>query len=201
MQAIIYTAYGSPDVLKPAEVAAPTIGDDDVLIRVHAAGVNAGDWHLLRGEPRASRYKLRRREVGRARKTRGSGGKAKFARLAEVCYTPPRFQMIPDSSTVEHLTVNQRVRGSNPRRGAKETRGHGASRGLWRLSEEFRCVATSHSARQQSGRIPSCGTRRAGTARMQAGRLFRCGGPGLSMTPPGGGPGRVREGYAVNRRR
>jgi NADPH:quinone reductase-like Zn-dependent oxidoreductase len=51
MQAIIYTEYGSPDVLKLAEVAAPTIGDDDVLIRVHAAGVNAGDWHLLRGEP------------------------------------------------------------------------------------------------------------------------------------------------------
>jgi NADPH:quinone reductase-like Zn-dependent oxidoreductase len=51
MQAMVYTAYGSPDVLTLAEVAAPTIGDDDVLIQVHAAGVNAGDWHLLRGEP------------------------------------------------------------------------------------------------------------------------------------------------------
>jgi NADPH:quinone reductase-like Zn-dependent oxidoreductase len=51
MQAMVYTEYGSPDGLKLAEVAAPAIGDDDVLIRVHAAGVNAGDWHLLRGEP------------------------------------------------------------------------------------------------------------------------------------------------------
>lgn len=51
MRAVTYTEYGSPDVLRLAEVAAPTPGDDDVLIRVHAAGVNAGDWHLLRGEP------------------------------------------------------------------------------------------------------------------------------------------------------
>ena len=51
MQAMVYTKYGSPDVLQLTEVAAPTPGDDDVLIRVHAAGVNAGDWILLRGEP------------------------------------------------------------------------------------------------------------------------------------------------------
>jgi NADPH:quinone reductase-like Zn-dependent oxidoreductase len=51
MQAMVYTEYGLPDVLQLAEVAAPTPGDDDVLIRVHAAGVNAGDWRLLRGEP------------------------------------------------------------------------------------------------------------------------------------------------------
>jgi 2-desacetyl-2-hydroxyethyl bacteriochlorophyllide A dehydrogenase len=51
MQAMVYTEYGLPDVLQLAEVAAPTPGDDDVLIRVHAAGVNAGDWILLRGQP------------------------------------------------------------------------------------------------------------------------------------------------------
>jgi NADPH:quinone reductase-like Zn-dependent oxidoreductase len=51
MQALMYTTYGSPDVLRLQERAEPTPADDQVLIRVHAASVNAGDRHLLRGEP------------------------------------------------------------------------------------------------------------------------------------------------------
>jgi NADPH:quinone reductase-like Zn-dependent oxidoreductase len=51
MKAIVRETYGPPDVLHPEEVPAPTIGDGDVLVRVHAASANAGDWHLLRGTP------------------------------------------------------------------------------------------------------------------------------------------------------
>ena len=51
MKAIIRETYGSPDVLRLDEVPTPTTGDADVLIRVHAASANAGDWHLLRGTP------------------------------------------------------------------------------------------------------------------------------------------------------
>jgi len=51
MKAIIYTAYGSTDVLKVAEVAEPTVGDDDVLVQIRAASVNPYDWHFMRGEP------------------------------------------------------------------------------------------------------------------------------------------------------
>src|SRR4030065_2929889 len=51
MKAIVYHNYGSPDVLKLEEVPKPTPRDDGVLIRVHAASANAGDWHLLRGKP------------------------------------------------------------------------------------------------------------------------------------------------------
>lgn len=51
MKAIKYTTYGSPDVLKLQEVEKPVPGAHEVLIKVHAASVNAGDWHLLRGEP------------------------------------------------------------------------------------------------------------------------------------------------------
>jgi NADPH:quinone reductase-like Zn-dependent oxidoreductase len=51
MKAIIYTQYGSPDVIQFKEVEKPTPKDDEVLIKVHAASVNAGDWHYLRGTP------------------------------------------------------------------------------------------------------------------------------------------------------
>jgi NADPH:quinone reductase-like Zn-dependent oxidoreductase len=49
MRAIVYHEYGSPDVLKLEEVAKPTPKDDEVLIKVYAAAVNAGDQLLLRG--------------------------------------------------------------------------------------------------------------------------------------------------------
>ena len=51
MKAVVYHVYGSPDVLKLEEVAKPTPKDDEVLVEVHAASVNAADWHILRGNP------------------------------------------------------------------------------------------------------------------------------------------------------
>ena len=51
MKAIVQTRYGLPDVLQLRDVDEPAVGDDQVLVRVHAAAVNIGDWHLLRGVP------------------------------------------------------------------------------------------------------------------------------------------------------
>jgi NADPH:quinone reductase-like Zn-dependent oxidoreductase len=51
MKAIIQTRYGSPDVLQLTDVDKPVVKDDEVLVHVHAAAVNIGDWHLLRGVP------------------------------------------------------------------------------------------------------------------------------------------------------
>ena len=51
MQAIVYTTYGSPDVLKLKEIQKPILQNDEVLIEVYTAAANAGDWHLLRGNP------------------------------------------------------------------------------------------------------------------------------------------------------
>ena len=51
MKAIVCRKYGSPDVLQLEELEKPTPKDDEVLLKVHAASANAGDWHLMRGEP------------------------------------------------------------------------------------------------------------------------------------------------------
>jgi len=51
MKAIVISAYGSPDVLELKEVAAPTIKDNEVLVRVQAASLNASDLFALRGSP------------------------------------------------------------------------------------------------------------------------------------------------------
>jgi NADPH:quinone reductase-like Zn-dependent oxidoreductase len=51
MQAIVYTHYGSPDVLQFTDVEKPTPKDHEVLIKVHASSANAGDVHYLRGTP------------------------------------------------------------------------------------------------------------------------------------------------------
>ena len=47
MKAVVYTKYGSPDVLQIKDIEKPAPKDNDVLIKIHAASVNAYDWHLL----------------------------------------------------------------------------------------------------------------------------------------------------------
>ena len=49
MKAIIQDEYGSADVLKLSEIDKPEIGDGDVLVHVHAAGVNIADCFIMRG--------------------------------------------------------------------------------------------------------------------------------------------------------
>jgi NADPH:quinone reductase-like Zn-dependent oxidoreductase len=51
MKAIVQDTYGPPDVLQLREIDMPTIGGDEVLVRVHAAGVDQGVWHLMAGLP------------------------------------------------------------------------------------------------------------------------------------------------------
>ena len=51
MKAIVQNEYGSPDVYELKEIDKPMVKDDEVLVRVHAAGLNAGDYFAMRGEP------------------------------------------------------------------------------------------------------------------------------------------------------
>lgn len=51
MKAVVYSRYGSPDVLQLTEVAKPVPTDDEVLIKLAAVSVNRSDWELLIGKP------------------------------------------------------------------------------------------------------------------------------------------------------
>jgi NADPH:quinone reductase-like Zn-dependent oxidoreductase len=51
MRAIVQDGYGSAGVLRLARTARPRIGGSDVLLRVRAAGLDRGRWHLMTGRP------------------------------------------------------------------------------------------------------------------------------------------------------
>jgi NADPH:quinone reductase-like Zn-dependent oxidoreductase len=56
LKAIVYTTYGSPDVLQLKDMEKPTPKDNQVLVKVHAASANPADWHLMRAEPFLARF-------------------------------------------------------------------------------------------------------------------------------------------------
>lgn len=64
MKAIVQHKYGAPEaVLELQDIDQPVVGDDEVLVRVHASSVNPADWHFMRGSPyfiRLAGYGLRR---------------------------------------------------------------------------------------------------------------------------------------------
>ncbi len=62
MKAIVRDKYGSPDVLELRDIDKPEIADEEVLVRVHAAGVGRDVWHVMTGLPypiRLAGYGLR----------------------------------------------------------------------------------------------------------------------------------------------
>jgi NADPH:quinone reductase-like Zn-dependent oxidoreductase len=69
MKAIVHETYGSPDVLRLADVDKPALDDDRILVRVRAASVNAYDWHVIRGLP----YLVRTSEGLRRPKSSATG--------------------------------------------------------------------------------------------------------------------------------
>jgi len=58
MKAIVQERYGSPDDLALREVDKPAPAEGEVLVRVHAAAVNARDWHVMRGDPYLARLAM-----------------------------------------------------------------------------------------------------------------------------------------------
>src|SRR4051794_20785981 len=66
MQAIVQTEYGSADTWRLAEIERPTFGSDEVLIRVHGAGIDRGTWHAMTGLPYLGRLYFGLRKPKRA---------------------------------------------------------------------------------------------------------------------------------------
>jgi NADPH:quinone reductase-like Zn-dependent oxidoreductase len=66
MKAIVRDRYGAADVLELRDVEVPQVADDEVLVRVRAAGLDRGAWHIMAGLPyliRIAGYGLRRPKV------------------------------------------------------------------------------------------------------------------------------------------
>ena len=58
MKAIVQDRFGPPEVLELREIDQPEPGDDEVLVRVHAASVNPADWYAMTGTPWIARPQM-----------------------------------------------------------------------------------------------------------------------------------------------
>jgi NADPH:quinone reductase-like Zn-dependent oxidoreductase len=56
MKAMVQAGYGGPEVLQLRDVELPSMGPDEVLVRVHAASIHVGDWILMTGSPFVMRF-------------------------------------------------------------------------------------------------------------------------------------------------
>jgi NADPH:quinone reductase-like Zn-dependent oxidoreductase len=56
MKAVVAPTYGSPDVLRIVDVEKPSPKDDEILVKVAAASINAGDWRIVRASPSLIRF-------------------------------------------------------------------------------------------------------------------------------------------------
>ena len=128
MKAIVYTEYGPPDVLQLKEVEKPTPKDDEALVKVHAASLNAADLETLRGvfvvrmaAPRKPTYKILGSDI--AGRVEAVGGNVKqfqpgdeiwgdlsyplgFGAFAEyVCVPENALRLKPASMTFEEAAA------------------------------------------------------------------------------------------------
>ena len=99
MKAIVYTRHGLPDVLQLQEVEKPVPKDDEVLVKVHAASLNAYNWRLLNANPflvhliGKGLFKLRNTKLDAdiAGRVEAVGGNVKQLQPVTMCSgTPPQ---------------------------------------------------------------------------------------------------------------
>src|SRR5947209_5239260 len=116
MRAIVQDKYGSPEVLNLREVDMPELLDDEVLVRIHAAGVNTADWIALTGRPYAARAAF-----GLFRPKRRIPGIAMAGRLARVGRNVTRFKPGDEVFGEVHSAYAEYVSVAADRIGTKPT--------------------------------------------------------------------------------
>ena len=86
MKTIVQDEYGSPDVLELRDIDKPEIADDEVLVHVHAAGVNPGDWAIMNGPTvhRPPGIRAAQAKERRPRDRRGRDGRSRRHRRGTV---------------------------------------------------------------------------------------------------------------------
>ena len=80
MKAAMHDVYGDASVVTIRDAAVPEPAAGEVLIRVHAAGLDRGVWHLLTGTPLMARLALGLRTVGKGSAARPSRGRSASSR-------------------------------------------------------------------------------------------------------------------------
>lgn len=126
MKAIVQDEYGSADVLQLRDIDKPVAGDGEVLIRVRAAGVDQGVWHLMSGLPylirifgyglKKPKVPVRGREVAGVVETVGNGvtrfqpgdevyGTCEGSFAEYVCAKEERLALKPASLTFEQAAA------------------------------------------------------------------------------------------------
>lgn len=116
MRAIVQRQYGSSETLRPNVIARPSIAADEVLIEVHAAGVDRGVWHLMTGTP----YIVRLMGYGLRRPAQPVPGADVAGRVVAIGQDVERFKVgdevfgIADGSFAEYAAAKEQKLARKP---------------------------------------------------------------------------------------
>ncbi|MCI0689685.1 MAG: NAD(P)-dependent alcohol dehydrogenase [Sporichthyaceae bacterium] len=115
MKAIVQDRYGSPDVLELREVDKPVPADHQVLVKVHAAAVNAYDWHLMRGDPYLARLSFGLRRPKMQTPGRDFAGRVEAVGRDVTRFSPgDEVYGDADAAFAEYVVVAEDVLGAKP---------------------------------------------------------------------------------------